>query len=344
MSETNLWLKKFSTVSILGGNELGRGFALALAREHTDLAVCLLVAQPREARRHLHALGEQPRNLAVLSTEDRDADLVSGPDSGPLFICDGDERASGLIVNRPVIVALASPEMSAETYARRFPTASLLAFGAQPARERVIEAIAWGYGIAASELETLSTVGFSGLDLVPLLSKVPGLEDGILATPVDEVMSRFRQYESLYSDAPEIVAAVTAEEFAKLYGENPEISRLRRAHLLIRAAARAIGRSEIPVSGGGGCMRAMDRLLDLVRAIRLQGVAELSGRLAGRGVFAAGFMDFASGEFTVPTGSVTERALLAELTLQYRAALGMHLGQLGLMASVQGTGPLESAL
>jgi hypothetical protein len=323
---SDMWAGDFSKITIVGvGAGLGRDFAINLAREFAGLDVVLSTRDPRSVRK---TTSQIPSNLEIIEAK---APL---PSTGPVVICSAALLPE--LAGRDILIAKNPVELTCETVARSCVGANVLGFGAQVERMRTIEALSCAFGIQAEALAGLPLAGLNYSSTFPILSAIPDLESLVLETPIEEILSRLRKFQSFYSQSPEVVAAETAMEYSHLFARNPEVSDLRRAHLLIRAAVHGVARSEFS-SSGISYARAVDSLISLVGACKAGGSVVVSGRLTPSGSFALGSFDFSRNEFKSPSLSVTERAMLAELTLKHRAEVGLLMKDL--------TAPsLESAL
>lgn len=334
-------------VRIAGAGAIGRALAAALAQEPGREVELYSRAGTRgwdgaEAGASVRALEELaeagdrdrvPVVLCLSSTERRfiAEALAGGAAEVPRAVV---ARASVEALERdlpwealahaPVLVVTNPVELVCELVARRTGNTRVLGFGMATDRERVVEALARAFDVADPG-PGLAVTGLHGSRAIPLLSRIPVIEDAIAARNVAGVARALARERGPHETAAGRAAAV----FERLAEGAPSGASV--AHDLLHLAVRAITAAEFdgprpPVSRPVAVLARQVGAWLAGRADAVPGARAVSGPvvLGGARVFVGGEA-LVSG-FAAPDPGPREAALLAHELDLHRAQVRELIG------------------
>jgi hypothetical protein len=313
-----------ATVSLCGFGKIAQQFVARAARLYPDTHFRVVSRRPQER--------DFPANVVCTDYG------ALAQDKGPIFLClavnereileeeyrKGVTEVPRTIVARPNSLALESVlvaehwkerlvfvltnpvEIICEFLFRRTGNPHIYGIGMSTDKDRLLAALAHGFGVDAGAYEKLEVTGLHFSRPIPALSAHPELLETIKATARRDVVERLTHFNSEYSVQPE-----KAPEFLRqIQGRSPR-AEAGDCYELVHSVASAITLTEFE-QNRPPTRRTVFNLLKLLRAVREQGTIELSGRRRhGSGErFLGGVFDLRSLAFQVPELDAVERRLL----------------------------------
>jgi len=226
--------------------------------------------------------------------------------------------------HRLVVVVTNPVEIVCEFLSRFTGNLRVYGFGMASDRERVLEAMRYGFRLPRNEACRVEVTGFHFLRPIPLLSCVPELMGKLESVTAAEVARNLALSHLAYG----ATAAAVARHFRRALAVAPKFEfgnerREPRAYELVGAAVNAITASEFrgsvpPVRRGAA------NLACLLSAVIERGQVPVSGRVSA-GYLLGGTLDLTGEEFRVPEAGPDERRLLAHDLAEYDQLRRQHL-------------------